>query len=316
MLFAISAALLSSLGVLAIPARRPPMEKAAIGSHAITVRTVESPAEFAGLRSQWDALHDDAPAATLFNSWLWQYRWWELYGADQPLRVLVASEKGVIVGILPLYIRTAAVARLGVKELRAVGTGGDTFPDHLGPVISRFAPEAAVLQALAESALQMPGWDVLLLTDLVTPSAFPSMLTAVARRAGAGALSGLSEKIRYIALPSAWKVFLASLKPDRRARMQRARRRLLAAHTVRFFVWSDADTMDQAVDKLVELHRKRWRASSDSFATREYVEVHRRIMKDCLERGWLRLYCLDVDGDIAAMSYCYRFRNRVFLMQS
>jgi CelD/BcsL family acetyltransferase involved in cellulose biosynthesis len=39
-------------------------------------------------------------------------------------------------------------------------------------------------------------------------------------------------------------------------------------------------------------------------------------MKDCLERDWLRLYCLEVDGEIAAMSYCYRFRNRVFLMQS
>src|SRR3954469_395683 len=150
MLFAISAALLSSLGVLAIPTRRPPAEYALAGAQQITVKTVASAAEFAALQSEWDALHDDAPAATVFNSWLWQYRWWELYGADQPLRVLVAVQKGVIVGILPLYIRKAAVARLGVKELRAVGTGGDTFPDDLGPVISRFAPEAAVLQALAE----------------------------------------------------------------------------------------------------------------------------------------------------------------------
>jgi CelD/BcsL family acetyltransferase involved in cellulose biosynthesis len=209
----------------------------------------------------------------------------------------------------------ASVGRLRVAELRQVGTGGDTYPDDLGPVVSPRASEAAVLQALAESAMRLSGWDVLLATDLPMPSAFAIHLVKIARRAGMAADTGLSERIRYIGLPSSWKTFLASLKGERRARIQRARRRLLASHSARFFVWSDAGSMDEAVDKLVELHRKRWGASSDSFATREYVEAHRRIMKDCLERGWLRLYCLEVDGDIAAMTYCYRFRNRVFLMQ-
>ena len=35
-----------------------------------------------------------------------------------------------------------------------------------------------------------------------------------------------------------------------------------------------------------------------------------------MARGWLRLYCLELDGVIAAITYCYRFRNRVFLMQA
>ena len=39
-------------------------------------------------------------------------------------------------------------------------------------------------------------------------------------------------------------------------------------------------------------------------------------MKACLPRGWLRLYCLEVDGEIAAMIYCYRFRNGIYCMQT
>src|SRR5262249_15082167 len=34
-----------------------------------------------------------------------------------------------------------------------------------------------------------------------------------------------------------------------------------------------------------------------------------------LERGWLRLYCLEADGRLVAMYYFYRFRSQVFLMQ-
>ena len=39
-------------------------------------------------------------------------------------------------------------------------------------------------------------------------------------------------------------------------------------------------------------------------------------MKSAFGRGWLRLYCLELDGEIAAITYCYRFRNRIYLMQA
>jgi CelD/BcsL family acetyltransferase involved in cellulose biosynthesis len=39
-------------------------------------------------------------------------------------------------------------------------------------------------------------------------------------------------------------------------------------------------------------------------------------MKECLQRDWLRLYCLEIGGEIAAMIYSYRFRKHVFLVQA
>lgn len=284
----------------------------------IVVRTIDSASEFASLAAEWGRLHDQTEAASVFNSWLWQYQWWELYGAGQPLRVLVATQTDETVGILALYLQVVTVLKLPVRMLRAVGTGGDTHPDDLGPVFSRHAPEAAVLEALANAALRLKGWDVLLLNDLGSTPIFAETVARLARRAGMGATTGCSEKISYVKLPNGWDAFLASLKGVRRARIRSARRKLLASRTARFFVWTDEGRMDQAVDKLVELHHKRWGTSglSESFASREYVETHRRIMKSCLARGWLRLYCLEVDGEIAAMAYCYRFRSRVFLMQS
>jgi CelD/BcsL family acetyltransferase involved in cellulose biosynthesis len=39
-------------------------------------------------------------------------------------------------------------------------------------------------------------------------------------------------------------------------------------------------------------------------------------MAACLKRDRLRLYCLEISGAVAAMLYFYRFRSRVYLMQS
>ncbi|MBI3775670.1 MAG: GNAT family N-acetyltransferase, partial [Gammaproteobacteria bacterium] len=33
-------------------------------------------------------------------------------------------------------------------------------------------------------------------------------------------------------------------------------------------------------------------------------------------RGWLRLYCLEINQRLAAIYYCYRFRNEIFYFQS
>jgi CelD/BcsL family acetyltransferase involved in cellulose biosynthesis len=130
---------------------------------------------------------------------------------------------------------------------------------------------------------------------------------------------GASERIDFAALPATWGEFLAALTSDRRRRIRSARRKLLAAHPdARFFVWQDLAGIDAAVDRLAELHRRRWQAAggSESFATREYVDFHRAIIRSFLTRGWLRLYCLEVGGAIVAMLYCYRMRSRVFLMQA
>jgi CelD/BcsL family acetyltransferase involved in cellulose biosynthesis len=304
---------------LRLPGFAPSVSSAEISaaSSPILVKTLDTAAEFAALAADWGRLHDQTGAASVFSSWLWQYQWWELYGAGRPLRVLVATQAGQVVGILALYLQTATVASLPVRMLRAVGTGGDTHPDDLGPVLSQGASETAVLEALAGAALRLKGWDVFLVTDLIAPSPFAQAVAGVARRAGIAVTTGRSQKISYVKLSGGWDSFLASLKADRRSKIRRARKKLLASHAARFYVWSDQAGLDGAVDKLVELHHKRWGASglSESFASREYVETHRRIMKSCLARGWLRLYCLEVGGEIAAMTYCYRFRDRVFLVQ-
>lgn len=288
-----------------------------IEQKATRVRTLTAETDFSSLEAQWDRLHASAQHASVFSSWAWQYQWWQKYGKGQPLRLLVARQGTEIVGLLALYVQTGSAIGVGVRTLRFVGTGGDTGPDDLGPVLAR-GRETAVAEALAEEAFRLEGWDVLQLTDMPADCAFARALDTAARLNGVHAVRDRSEQIAFVDLPANWDQFLLSLHGDRRYRIRSTRKKLANAHATRFFVWDDAARLDDAVDRLVLLHRKRWQVSGESrsFSTPEYIGFHRSIVKACLARGWLRLYCLEVAGEIAAMTYCYRFRNQIFVMQA
>jgi len=144
-------------------------------------------------------------------------------------------------------------------------------------------------------------------------------MTAAVKRGRLGHVAGRCERITFMALPRSFEEWLASLHRDRRYRIKNARKKLHAAHRdARFFVWTDAATLDSAVDRLAFLHRKRWQAigHEHGFSTPEYVGFHRAVMSACLARDRLRLYCLELSGQIVAMYYFYKFRDRTYLMQS
>jgi CelD/BcsL family acetyltransferase involved in cellulose biosynthesis len=283
----------------------------------IVVQFLTGTHDFAQLAEQWDRLHAQSPTASVFNSWIWLYQWWQTYGGHRPLRLLVALEGGEAVGMLALYIQTVELMGRPVRLLRLVGTGGDTYPDDLGPVLVA-ERENEVARKLAEAALCIGDVDVLAISDIDPRSRFPSALEEAAADGGHARVVTACERIAYTDLAPTWEQFLKTLTSDRRTRIRSARRKAQAAHAMRFFVWDDAARLDRALDRLVELHRARWDAAggSDSFASAQYVDFHRNVIKATFARGWLRLYCLELDGETAAITYCYRFRNRVYLMQA
>jgi CelD/BcsL family acetyltransferase involved in cellulose biosynthesis len=284
----------------------------------IEVGVVDSLSEFAALEHEWERVQKDATIASIFSTFDWLYLWWKIYGAERPLRLLVARSGGAVVGILPLYIDTLRIFGMKVRTLLFVGVGGDTSPDDLGPVLAR-GREAEVAAALTDAVMALPGWDVLLFTDMNPACAFTDAIGKSGRVPWVAAQTGRSVEIKFLELPASWDDWLKSLHRDKRYRIKNIRKKLNAAHpTARFFVWQDAATLDAGVDRLVHLHNKRWESAGQKhgFSTTEYVSFHRAVMNACMARDRLRFYCLEIDGAIVAVYYFYRFRNRVYLMQS
>jgi CelD/BcsL family acetyltransferase involved in cellulose biosynthesis len=282
---------------------------------AVDVRIVESASELEALGDAWEELQKDAVVGSIFESHDFQHLWWRHYGRGRPLRVLAAFAAGKLVGVLALYVDTVSTLRYPVRALRLVGDGGDTSPDDLGPVLAR-SRETEVARVLARAVLALPDWDVLMLNDMNPDCPFAAEMAAAARAARLACKTGVSQKIKFAELPATWDAWLASLHRDRRYRVKNIRKKLNAAHPTRFFVWTDSATIDEGFDHLTRLHLKRWGTGTESFSSPEYLAFHRALVKACLGRDRLRLYCLELSGQMVAMYYFYKFRDRVYLMQA
>ncbi|MGQ0654261.1 MAG: GNAT family N-acetyltransferase [Betaproteobacteria bacterium] len=296
----------------------PPAAASRQAQAPVVVQAARSVEAFAQLAADWNRLQESAAGASPFTAWAWQFEWWRVYGAGRRLHILTAVRGAELCGVLPLYVETQKTLGVPVRVARLVGMGGDTYPDDLGPF---FAPgcESEASEALVSAALGSRDWDVISLEDMDSRLPFGRALEAAAGSRGMRSQRAGNERIVYIDLPQSWEAYLGSLSRNRRSKIRSQRKKLHQEPGARFYVWRDASRLDEAFDRLVGLHHKRWRSTgqeSESFRTPEYLDFHRSVMRTSLLRGALRLYVLEVAGEAAAMLYALRFRGRVFVVQS
>ena len=244
-------------------------------------------ASFEEVRADWDRLAD--LSGSVFSTWEWAATWWDLYGRGRRLALLpVRDPAGRVIAILPLY----AHDRRAVRIARFVGHEGG---DEIGPVC---APEdRAVVGALLASGARAAALDadVLLAESLPGVDWERHVPGTILRRTGSPVtnLAGLD-----------WEAFLDSLSRKLRREITHGERRLRREHAVQYRVTVDPERLQADLDTFFGLHRARFPNGSSLIAREAF---YRRFATLALERGWLRLSFLELDGKAAASRLDLRF---------
>ncbi|OIQ83140.1 hypothetical protein GALL_350660 [mine drainage metagenome] len=285
------------------------------------IEVVTTNAEFDALKDHWSELEAACQTSSLFVTWEWQRLWWKHYGANRTLRILIARDGDRLVGMLPMYLeRYFARRALPVSKLCLLGSGGDTAPDDLDPLIH---PDAGpgVAQGLVEYVFaRLGGWDLLLCPDLDPEAPFTRALINAGRRSRGLLRVSDAREIIFGLLPQSqsWDDYLAGLSAHRRKGLRHKRRNFEQQEAAEVVLCDRADELDAAFDRLAHLHRQRWAGRTDepAFSSAEYLGFHRELMHALLRRGALRLLELRLQGQTIAMRYGYRKRDTYFDLQS
>jgi CelD/BcsL family acetyltransferase involved in cellulose biosynthesis len=97
--------------------------------------------------------------------------------------------------------------------------------------------------------------------------------------------------------------------------MRRKERRLAREHRLRFRLATDRNRLPSDLDVLFSLHAARWGSRGSAFGGPR--EAFQREFAACaLDRGWLRLWFLELDGKEVAAWYGFRFAGREAYYQS
>jgi CelD/BcsL family acetyltransferase involved in cellulose biosynthesis len=253
---------------------------------------------FDALEPAWREL---AQASTnVFSTIEWARVWWDEFARGRQLLLGSCTDRrGRTVAIVPMYV---AVER-PLRAIRFVGHGPG---DQLGPVCApedRGRAAYALGRALDRREL---AWDVFLGEQLPGDEAWTTLL-------GARSLTRDGYPILRFE-HSDWDAYLASRSPSFRKETRRTERRLEKEHAVTYRQTESPDTLDEDLDTLFALHRTRWSDEQSPFAGLE--TFHRAFAAIALERRWLLLTFLEIDGDPVAAWYGFRFAEAQFHYQS
>jgi CelD/BcsL family acetyltransferase involved in cellulose biosynthesis len=241
---------------------------------------------FDALRDEWETMA--RRSENVFGTWEWASAWWRHFGGSaQQLPVRCRTPEGVEFALLPLYLKRIG----GVRIVRLVGHGP---ADELGLLC---APEdQADAGAALHAALEDVRADVFVGSTVRGDSEWPRLLRATVLGAEATPALGLEGRT--------WEDFLAARSSNFRQQVRR-RERALRAHGLRYRLCDDPARLDRDLDLLFALHRRRWRGGESEFTRHE--AFHREFAALALERGWLRLWFLELNGAAAAVWYGLRF---------
>jgi CelD/BcsL family acetyltransferase involved in cellulose biosynthesis len=281
-----------------------------------TLDLIEDVAGLERLRPEWNELLRESDADGFFMTPEWLFTWWKHLAQGRRLHVLTVRDGTELIGIAPFTIRPTQIGAhpmFRCFELLGTGLAGS---DYLDLVVR-------------------PGREELVLATLCDRIAGDSRAFTLRRmRAGshaerlAGMLAGREwlvttaddEVAPFVAFGGrSFDKYLADLGSAHRYAFRRRLRGLEKRYHVALERVEQEAERPQALEALITLHGARWKdrpASSEAFSNPALVAFHDEVTRIALERGWLRLYLLRLDGVAAAGLYGFRHRQSFYFYQS
>lgn len=264
----------------------------------------------------WERLLEQNLSLSIFSTPEWLRSWWDAFGANRHLVVVAFSDSaGELIGLAPLYWETVkhpVFAR--IRQLRLLGDGsGDS--DNLDFIVKP-SQEDKCASALVEWISQQRNSGICsfntlpqnslvtkILVDRIENARWPSRITTTPNSA--------------VPLPLTWESYIEGLSPKFRRLITRARKKIDSQYEVRFRRCESARDVPHMLETLYCLHQKRWNSINEpgSFASAERRELYTRMANAFLERGWLELWNLELNGKAVAAQMSFRYRDRVYGLQ-
>jgi CelD/BcsL family acetyltransferase involved in cellulose biosynthesis len=254
------------------------------------------------LEPEWRRLAELRGNAFLTPEWF--HCWHRHYGEGTvPFVPIVRDREGTLRGLLPLVVSTSG-------HPRSFRLAGANVGDYFHPV-ARQQDEAMVGAAAGEAvAAGEHAWSVLDFGRVAEGSHWVTRLVdgigaRLHRFEGPECLLPVLDLGRY----GGWEDYLSSRSKNLRSQIRRRTRNLARHHAVRFRFSETVSDLAADMKNFFRLHDLRFGRQS-SLRGERVRTFHRDFASTALERGWLRLSFIEVEGLPIAAYYGWRIGDR------
>jgi CelD/BcsL family acetyltransferase involved in cellulose biosynthesis len=256
------------------------------------------------LESEWRELAVGRGNGFLTPEWVGA--WARHYAEEHPSFVpVLRGTDGKLRGLLPI-----ALPRSG--HPRVCRIAGANLGDRFHPVCEP-GSEAEVAAAVGEALADAPQpWSVISLDHVQTDEPWVEALgEATGRRLSTRSRVAAPLPLIDVATHESWDAYLATRSSNFRQQVRRFARRAAREADVRIRRTEAADTLETDMGTFFALHDQRFGERGGSSLSAERARsFHLDFARAALERGWLRLWFLELDGRPAAAWYGWRLGER------
>jgi CelD/BcsL family acetyltransferase involved in cellulose biosynthesis len=263
-----------------------------------------------GLRDEWNQLLSLNATNSVFLTFEYVFHWYDHYcgGAKSTYLLLAFSDEGRLIGVAPLYIEAEGRVPIQRRVLKFAGSNA-ACAEYLDFVVQK-GNEEAILQALFEYILtDRLRWDKIVLTDLKQGSNIISSMPVFDTR-GTATIHD-SRVCLYTELPYTWGEFEKGLSKKYVKKVRYYERRLNREGSCETGVFKD---VEKGMGDLYRVHQNRWgeRGIYGSFTSDTAKSFNLALAKEFDRKGYLRLYYLKYEGEVAAVLYCFLYNAKLY----
>ncbi len=272
---------------------------------------------FDALEAEWNALLQRSRYNTIFLTHEWLSTWWSYLGEGE-LWILAMRRpaSGELVGIVPLYLTTPQTGeRAGLRTLFLVGC--IEVSDYLD-VIAAKDWETAVYRTLLRwlHSDAAPAWDAVDLCNLPQDSRTYQDLPDLAADYDVDVNVIREDVAPQFELPTHYETYLNDLVDKKqRHEIRRKQRRAEREARVDYILVQPADNLDAEMDDFIALQQAS-RSDKAEFMTPEMRRFFHAMARRMMDKGWLRLSFLSLDGEKAAALLAFEYNRRYLLYNS
>lgn len=281
------------------------------------ISLIDKDEEFYNLRNKWNELLDKSKSNTIFLTWEWMYSWWKNYKEDRRLFILKAedSANGELIGIAPFYLKTLLFFKFfPLNSIFFIGDGTKDS-DYLDLIVS-LEREEEVIISFFDFLEKNNEWDLIILNEIPETSVNLEVIRQEVKRSNY-LFSQKEGFCAYTILPQNWDSYLKSLNPRMRTKIRSNSRNLEENFQTQFIICSNQSELPEKLNSLFKLHQKRWNEIyyEGAFLSPQRCQFYFDLSQYFLEKDWLRLYSLKVDGKYVAHQFCFEYNRNIFLLQ-
>jgi CelD/BcsL family acetyltransferase involved in cellulose biosynthesis len=274
------------------------------------MRIVDSEEEFIALKPAWDEVFRSNQNHTPFQSWEWNYAWWKYYGIRGRLRLVVVEERGTVIGIAPMYLKT----RYRGWPLVHLAFISHRRADYLDFVV-RAGVESVFFRRLFSCLRDgKMRYTIVDLRDIPETSTNLPHLLGEGREFFAVVRCQSGEICVSAPLASTWSGFLASMRIKARSNAGRYRRRLEQECSISLKIPELPEDSEKCLDDFAAVYQSRWRPSQGAtfFDDPRATGFEREVCRLGSEAGWYRLYILYANGTPVAGMLGYVWKDKCY----